>query len=141
MDVRTRANQARRFLSSLTINERKCLMRLLNAGVILAVCLIAVGCTTTATPTSPALPAANGGSPANVRANSPAGSTAGLLDIGSAGAQGGGATIINLDLPCHFFNGDGVWSLAIGDCSFHIVFLPNGATSAELTASGQITPA
>ena len=51
-----------------------------------------------------------------------------------------GATVINLVEACHFFNGDGVWSPAIGDCDFHIVFAANGRV-AQVIASGVITPA
>lgn len=50
-----------------------------------------------------------------------------------------GAFVLNLTVPCHFFNGDGLWTDAIGNCDFHIVGTPNGRV-ASVTARGETTP-
>jgi hypothetical protein len=54
-------------------------------------------------------------------------------------AQDNGAIVISIQTPCHFFDADGVWTLAIGDCDFQIVVTP-GLEIVNVTAHGQLPP-
>src|SRR5262245_20247271 len=56
-----------------------------------------------------------------------------------ARAEADGAILIRIQTPCHFFDGDGNWTLAIGDCDFQIVATP-GLEVVNVTARG-IVPA
>src|SRR5438874_13350247 len=63
-----------------------------------------------------------------------------VLSVPTPTADAAAATIINLEVPCHFFDGDGVWTSAFGDCNFRIVFAANDQIGVVI-AKCQITPA
>jgi len=54
-------------------------------------------------------------------------------------AQDNGAIILTIQTSCHFFDADGAWTLAIGDCSFRIVATPH-LEVVNVTVRGLLPP-
>jgi len=115
-------------------------MRIPSTAVVLASFLFS-GCSSMSSPTpSSRTSERTAHAPSVVGASFTTGGIPSLTSGATAQGQSDGATVISIQTPCHFFDGNGNWTLAIGNCDFHIVASPGGVIL-NLTARGQVPPA
>ncbi|HEX8944304.1 MAG TPA: hypothetical protein VF785_14290 [Gemmatimonadaceae bacterium] len=115
-------------------------MRIPSIAVVLA-SLFFSGCSSMSSPTpSSRTSQRTAHAPSIVGASFTSGGAPSLASGAAAQGQSNGAIVISIQTPCHFFDGNGNWTLAIGDCDFHIVVTPGGVIL-NLTARGQVPPA
>ena len=115
-------------------------MRIPSTAVVLASLVVSGRSSISSpTPSSPTLQR-TAHAPSVVGASFTTGPAPGLAGGAAAQGQSDGATVISIQTPCHFFDGNGNWTLAIGNCDFLIVATPGGVIL-NLTARGQVPPA